>query len=202
MAPVAPAHGRRAINATRRAQTGPADSSDCGCGPVVTPAWRPGSHDGAPSGFDDRASECTRAGVIVFDAGGRLLLQQSYGNKWGVAKGAVRDHLESPRHAAARELREETGMDRDPDQLAPSATISIANTIYHFFELQATCTLCPTFAGAEVTALAWVCSRCCRDKLRDRRGQRGLDAVNLSSRLLLSHILNEGRNDLICQAWA
>ena len=179
--------------------------AECDCGPVVE---RPRDEQ-APPGREvwaqEKSSGNSRAGVLVFDAVGRLLLQQSYGNKWGVAKGAVRDLLpscESPRQAAVRELAEETGLDRRAEDLAPLGVIGICHTRYHFYHLRERMRSETSLRDPECTALAWVCPRCFRQKLRDRRGSCGLDAVNMASRLLLQKVLAEGVICEICRQWA
>ena len=56
--------------------------------------------------------------AIITDAGGRVLLcQQSQGHRlWGLPGGRIR-HLESPVHAAIRDIREETGMETAIDDI-------------------------------------------------------------------------------------
>ena len=145
-----------------------------------------------------------RAGVLVFDSAGRLLLLQSYGNKWGVAKGAVRDlHPagETPRSAAARELWEETGMRCCPEELSALDAFSISETEYFFFQTRREQESMLGHRSSECTALAWVCPLCCDEKLRDLRGGRGMSAVNHASRLLLARILEEQRNLEVCTRW-
>ena len=180
----------------------------CSCGPVFDcslPVVRPDWKDGSPS-----SSGCQRAGVLVSDSRGRLLLQQSYGNKWGVAKGAVRDlapTCESPRHAAVRELAEETGFLYDPASLRILTSLEAHGTAYTFYEVSGDID-CRTatwrhrqWGDCESTAVTWVCSRCCAQKLRDRRGEKGLRAVNRVSRLLLHHVLQTRRNHAVCAEW-
>ena len=177
----------------------------CDCVPVVERPRDKRVLSGREVWTQEKSSGNSRAGVLVFDAVGRLLLQQSYGNKWGVAKGAVRDLLpscESPRQAAARELAEETGLDHCAEDLAPLGVIGICHTRYHFYHLRERMRSKTSLRDPECTALAWVCPRCFRQKLRDRRGSCGLDAVNMASRLLLQKVIAEGVICEICRQWA
>jgi ADP-ribose pyrophosphatase YjhB (NUDIX family) len=57
------------------------------------------------------------AGVLLFDAAGRVLLvNPTYKDYWDVPGGVV-ELNESPRDAARRELGEELGLDREPGAL-------------------------------------------------------------------------------------
>lgn len=57
------------------------------------------------------------AGVLFFDRDGRLLIvEPTYRPEWGVPGGGV-ERDESPRDAAARETREELGLDIEPGRL-------------------------------------------------------------------------------------
>lgn len=180
-------------------------SKICECMPmsIVQASYEAGAQEENP-GDAQSQSGLLRAGVLVFDSSGRLLLLQSYGNKWGVAKGAVRDlqpAVETPRSAAARELWEETGMQCCPEELSALDAFSISDTEYFFFQTRREQECVLGHHSAECTALAWVCPLCCDDKLRDQRGSRGLSAVNHASRLLLSRILEERRNLAVCTRW-
>ncbi|MET9611025.1 NUDIX hydrolase [Streptomyces sp. NPDC006512] len=68
-----------------------------------------------------RPKALTAASVLFTDgAGGILLVQPAYGapGRWLLPGGGVDSDLgETPREAAAREVREETGLDRDPGRL-------------------------------------------------------------------------------------
>ncbi len=180
-------------------------SKRCECMPLTIVEAGYETAAGSQEGEDaHRQSGLLRAGVLVFDSSGRLLLLQSYGNKWGVAKGAVRDlqpGVETPRSAAARELREETGMQCSPEELSALDAFSISDTEYFFFQTRREQECMLGHRSSECTALAWVCPLCCDDKLRDQRGSRGLSAVNHASRLLLSRILEEQRNQAVCTRW-
>jgi 8-oxo-dGTP diphosphatase len=57
------------------------------------------------------------AGLLLFDAAGRVLLvKPTYKDHWDVPGGVVESN-ESPRDAARRELGEELGLDREPGEL-------------------------------------------------------------------------------------
>ncbi len=65
------------------------------------------------------AAKATTCGVLVIDAGGRLLIGQATGSaRWDIPKGMAVLGEPWP-HAAARELLEETSLHVDPGALRP-----------------------------------------------------------------------------------
>ena len=57
-----------------------------------------------------------KGGILIVDKYDRLLLVQSRGHLFGIAKGTLENH-ESFENGAIRELKEETGIDIDASQL-------------------------------------------------------------------------------------
>jgi len=78
--------------------------------------------------------------VAVWHAGRVLLIRNSYYRAWSFPAGR-RGRNEPPARAAARELREEVGIDADPERLVPVGEITIESSSVtdhvHVFELHA-----------------------------------------------------------------
>ena len=145
-----------------------------------------------------------KAGVLVFDSKGRILLQQSYGNKWGLSKGAVQDLrpiVETPRSAAVRELEEETGLDLCKDDLTLLTGFSIHKTDYIFFQARIDETESTITPGKESTAVTWVCPNCYFEKLSDQSGMKGMQAVNWASRLVLENLKIDFVDHAVTNLW-
>ena len=145
-----------------------------------------------------------KAGVLVFDSMGRILLQQSYGNKWGLSKGAVQDlhaTAETPRSAAIRELEEETGLDLSKDDLTMLTGFSLHDTSYIFYQALIDQTKETIIPGKESTAVAWVCPRCYREKLQDQSGMKGMKAINWASRVVLENMKKDFADHIVTNRW-
>ena len=145
-----------------------------------------------------------KAGVLVFDSKGRILLQQSYGNKWGLAKGTVHDlspQQETPRSAAIRELEEETGLYLPKDELKILTDFYICKTEYVFYQALLDNNLSSISPGMESTAVAWVCPLCFSQKLKDQSGMRGIRAINWASRIALDKMKLEFEDHVVTNRW-
>lgn len=99
--------------------------------------------------------------VLVHDAeneGRLLLLRQPPGRGWSLPAGLLK-RGEQPHVGAARELREETGIGLDPDELVPA----LPNAVVHVegrwvdvvFEARVPVSTGLTVDGAEVLEAAW-----------------------------------------------
>jgi 8-oxo-dGTP pyrophosphatase MutT (NUDIX family) len=101
-----------------------------------------------------------RGAAVVVRCGERLLLVRStYQSFWALPGGRIA-RGESPAAAAARELREETGLRVAPEALAPLGEIHLEHNHIRdhvsFFELR--CEREPAVAGdgAEIAELRWL----------------------------------------------
>ena len=163
------------------------------------------SIEGETSSNNILESGLQKAGVLVFDSTGRILLQQSYGNKWGLSKGAVHDlspSVETPRSAAIRELEEETGLDLSKEDLTILTGFSLYKTKYIFYQVLIEQALKHIVPKKESTAVAWVCPICYQEKLEDQSGLKGLKAVNWASRIVLERMRKENADHVVSNRWA
>ncbi|MBM4385237.1 MAG: NUDIX hydrolase [Deltaproteobacteria bacterium] len=98
-------------------------------------------------------------GVFVRHADHLLLVRSTYQSWWGLPGGRI-DRGETPRVAAARELREETALAVDPGALTDLGDLHLEHNHIRdhvtFFELR--CELEPIVRcdGAEIAELRWV----------------------------------------------
>jgi ADP-ribose pyrophosphatase YjhB (NUDIX family) len=98
-------------------------------------------------------------GVFVHCGDRVLLVRSTYQSWWGLPGGRV-SRGEQPRVAAARELREETGLAVAPEALAPLGALALEHNHIRdhvdFFELR--CEREPDVAcdGVEIAELRWV----------------------------------------------
>jgi 8-oxo-dGTP pyrophosphatase MutT (NUDIX family) len=79
-----------------------------------------------------------KAGVLVFDEKGRMLGCHGYGTAPGnydIPKGSV-DEDEEYEDAAARELKEETGIDVSPDKLRFVAVVPFRDSMIYLYSLK------------------------------------------------------------------
>ena len=74
-----------------------------------------------------------KAGVLIIDKYDRLLLVQSRGHLFGIAKGTL-EHHETFENGALRELKEETGIDLDVSQLEYEIRLN-QKTCYYYVKL-------------------------------------------------------------------
>lgn len=73
------------------------------------------------------------AAVAVWHDGKVLKVRHSYRRGWSLPGGAVR-RGEDPRLAACREVREEVGLDIDPDELVPVTNKRPGTRRYHLYQ--------------------------------------------------------------------
>lgn len=84
--------------------------------PNVVETWQHGETPAWPCG------PCTAAFVVVSDPAGRILLVE-HRRRGADLPGGHLEPGEAPRHAAVRELYEETGVVLTPDRLTPAGTL-------------------------------------------------------------------------------
>jgi 8-oxo-dGTP pyrophosphatase MutT (NUDIX family) len=108
-----------------------------------------------------RLDEQKKAGAVIYDSvAGKILLVQSYGNKWGSPKGSMEMcDGGSPKLCAIREVQEETGIVLKLHQLKTAITVN--ETCYYIVDLDSTTMLPPLPDCAEITGIGWVRYKCC-----------------------------------------
>ncbi|MBR5470945.1 MAG: NUDIX domain-containing protein [Oscillibacter sp.] len=101
--------------------------------------------------------------VCIFDAQGRLLIQQRSAqkricpNQWDVSAAGGVDAGETPREAAEREAREELGYTLDLDGVRPSVTVNFSGGFDDFFIVQQEVDVASlSLQTEEVSAVRWV----------------------------------------------
>lgn len=106
-----------------------------------------------------KRDEHFRAGVFVVDpTWSYVLLVQSYGRLWGPAKGVI-EKGETPKQAAARELKEETGLVVQPKELKFSIPINNGSYFIHISPYQ-DLPIPRDQESNEITGLAWISLNC------------------------------------------
>lgn len=82
--------------------------------------------------FFNRVQYCTRkAGVVLYDPSkDKVLLVQSRAHLWGPPKGTIQ-YGESQRQCAVREVKEETGIEINPDSFTKA--VNISNRAIYFY---------------------------------------------------------------------
>lgn len=114
----------------------------------------------------DEDQKGRKAGVILFDRNDRVLLVQSkYHDVWGIPKGGVKIG-ESDHNAAARELKEETGISIKRDVLKVSklqGKIVTGKTLFYYSHRLNRKRTIKLPANTDVRGYAWVRSECLAD---------------------------------------
>lgn len=73
-----------------------------------------------------------KAGTVIVNRKGEILIVQSNGNKWGFPKGTVKDY-ETPFECALRETLEETGIDLQEYSREKFKSFKISGNLYSTF---------------------------------------------------------------------
>jgi 8-oxo-dGTP diphosphatase len=101
--------------------------------------------------------------AVIEDASGRVLLCQQQGGhrKWGLPGGKIRS-LESPLHAAVREIRAETGAESELIDLVGLYTLTgtscgddVPDLVVHVFRARLTSEEAAVNAPGRICRLAW-----------------------------------------------
>ena len=127
-----------------------------------------------------------KAGCFIYDSNHKkVLLVQSRGQLWGAPKGSVQDD-ESPLECALREVKEETGLEVDPNDFIDSIVIK-SKAMYYFIDTDSTdINLFPQhFYGNDANGIGWVQVDCLIDLIQNGRLQ-----INRHCKSLIEHVFN------------
>lgn len=111
---------------------------------------------------------CKKAGVFIYDPEEeRVLLVQSRGQLWGSPKGTLEVDLdEDDIQCAVREVKEETGLDIDPDTL--SNYVRIKNRATYYYLEHPTCeTKIQEFEENDANGITWIRLECLEKCVKD-----------------------------------
>jgi 8-oxo-dGTP pyrophosphatase MutT (NUDIX family) len=125
-----------------------------------------------------------KSGCFMYDSlNKKVLLVQSRGQLWGPPKGSVQDD-ETPLECAIREVKEETGLDIDPNHFLGSIIIK-SKALYYFMDVDSSnCNLFPQdFHGNDANGIGWVQLDCLFDLIQHDHIQ-----INKHCKLLIQHI--------------
>jgi 8-oxo-dGTP pyrophosphatase MutT (NUDIX family) len=106
----------------------------------------------------DKKDNNRRAGVLVIDSEKKyMLMVQSCGFLWGPPKGVI-EPGESEKDAAIRELREETGIIINSEDLGAPLYTSVG--VYFIYVIKKRDLCIPTNISNEITGIGWVSFNC------------------------------------------
>ena len=118
--------------------------------------------------FHNRTNK--KAGVFIYDPEeDRVLLVQSQGLLWGPPKGTLEEQLgENICECAIREVKEETGLTIDPNEL--TRIMKIKNRItYYYCERKATDVEIQKIEGNDANGITWIKVDCLIDYVKKKR---------------------------------
>ncbi len=99
----------------------------------------------------------SKAGAVISDEKGNVILVQSRGNLWGFPKGSL-EKGESPITGAIREVSEETGIQLTPEQLGEK--IKVNRSTYFQVNIKRIALSVQKFPGNDVNAISWISPAC------------------------------------------
>ena len=99
----------------------------------------------------------SKAGAVISDEKGNVILVQSRGNLWGFPKGSLEEG-ESPITGAIREVSEETGIKLSPCQLGEK--IRVNRSTYFLVKIKRKSLSVQKFPDNDVNAITWINPMC------------------------------------------
>ena len=126
-----------------------------------------------------------KAGIFIFDYKlQKVLLVQSRGNLWGIPKGTFEEG-ETSLECAIREVKEETGLDIDKDNLHKLYVIK-KNAFYYFLNMkETTVTIQSGIENNDVNGIGWIKIECLKELVRLKTMK-----LNHHAKLCFQHFLN------------
>ena len=127
-----------------------------------------------------------KAGIFIYDyISGKVLLVQSRGNLWGVAKGTF-EHNETSIQCAIREVKEETGLEICQSKLKKMYIIN-DNAFYYLLNMkEIDVEIQSNVEDNDVNGIGWIKIECLKELIKI-----GTIKLNHHSRLCFKHFLNQ-----------
>jgi ADP-ribose pyrophosphatase YjhB (NUDIX family) len=139
------------------------------------------------SWYKRRKGPSIKAGVFIYDpVEGSVLLVQSRGLLWGCPKGTLESEKnETTIECAVRELKEETGIDANPENFVKVTNIK-NRAIYYYMEMKTCEVKVQTHEGNDANGITWIKMSCLEDCINS-----GMISLNQHARVVFKKFMDK-----------